>query len=139
MQRRMKNLIISNIAVLSCTVMFILITLITMRYGIGKCWTVELFHLYCPGCGGTRALHALVRLDFISVLKFNPILPVAILVYGYYNIRAFVEIKRNNEEYFKKNKFILIYVVIVVGFIYFLVRNILLLNGIDLIGDIIMS
>lgn len=117
--------------------MFIVVSLIISHFGIGKCTTVELFHLYCPGCGGTRAVFALLRLDFVSMIKYNPILPMAILVYGYYNVRAFVEIKRNNEEYFIKNKHLLIYVVIALGFVYFLVRNILLLNGIDLLGDIL--
>ena len=135
----MKNLIISNIIVALATIIFVIYSLIAMHFEIGKCWTVTLFHMYCPGCGGTRALYSLIKLDFLSVLKYNPILPMAILVYCYYNIRAFIEIKRNNEKYFQKNKFILIYVVIAIGFIYFLTRNILLLNGIDLIGDIIRS
>jgi len=27
--------------------------------------------LYCPGCGNTRALHALVHLDFVGMLNHN--------------------------------------------------------------------
>ncbi len=135
----MKNLILTNIIVAICVVGFIVISNILSYYGLAKCLTVKYFHMYCPGCGGTRALSALLRLDFLSMLKYNPILPMAIIVYLYYNIRAFIEIKRNNETYFQKNRFKLITVVIAIGFIYFMARNILLLYGIDLIGDIIQK
>lgn len=30
--------------------------------------------LYCPGCGATRALHALVHFDLVGALSMNPLL-----------------------------------------------------------------
>ncbi len=137
MQKRMKRLIITNGIVLIASILFVIISGILSRNNMWKCMTVEVYSLYCPGCGGTRALFSLLKLDLLSMLKYNPILPMAIFVYAYYNVRAFIEIKRNNEQYFAKIKYRLIYVVIALGFIYFLVRNILLLNGIDLLGDIL--
>ena len=42
-----------------------------------------LFHtvtgLYCPGCGSTRCLHALVHLDLPGAMAMNPLLVVSIL------------------------------------------------------------
>ncbi|KWS04686.1 putative membrane protein [Lysobacter capsici AZ78] len=35
--------------------------------------------LYCPGCGITRALHALVHGDIAQMLAMNALLPVAML------------------------------------------------------------
>ena len=137
MKERMKRLIKANIWVLACVILFIIITGILTHLNMGQCTTVKYFGLYCPGCGGTRALRSLLRLDFVSMLRYNPILPISIILYAYYNIRAFVEIKRNNEEYFKKEKYSLIIVVAIIALIYFIIRNVLLLNGIDLIGDII--
>lgn len=36
--------------------------------------------LYCPGCGNTRALHALVHLDFPGVLENNILFPVTFFI-----------------------------------------------------------
>ncbi|HVJ39165.1 MAG TPA: DUF2752 domain-containing protein [Stenotrophomonas sp.] len=33
---------------------------------------------YCPGCGMTRALHALVHLDLVTALRMNPLLIVGL-------------------------------------------------------------
>ena len=35
--------------------------------------------LYCPGCGSTRCLHALVHLDLPGAMAMNPLLVVSIL------------------------------------------------------------
>lgn len=42
------------------------------------CGIHSLTGLYCAGCGGTRALHSLLRLDIVSALKNN--LPVVLLM-----------------------------------------------------------
>lgn len=34
--------------------------------------------LYCPGCGATRALHALAHLDLAGALAMNPLLVLAL-------------------------------------------------------------
>jgi hypothetical protein len=35
--------------------------------------------LYCPGCGTTRALHALVHGDLVGMLAMNPLLPLVLV------------------------------------------------------------
>jgi len=39
--------------------------------------------LYCPGCGNTRALHALVHLDFIGMLNYNFLFPFVFIILGW--------------------------------------------------------
>lgn len=39
-------------------------------FGI-TCVFLELFGIPCPGCGMTRALRALVRLDFLQAMRHN--------------------------------------------------------------------
>ena len=36
--------------------------------------------LYCPGCGNTRALHALTHLDILGMLDFNLLFPFLFLI-----------------------------------------------------------
>lgn len=47
------------------------------RYALGKptisaCWFYSNFHVYCPGCGGTRALIALLHGQFLRSLYYHP-------------------------------------------------------------------
>jgi hypothetical protein len=40
-----------------------------------QCGFARLLHIPCPGCGTTRAVWALLRLDPIGALRFNPLAP----------------------------------------------------------------
>lgn len=44
-----------------------------------RCPFAETFHVPCPGCGSTRAVRALLHLDFAAAVHFNPVAP---LVFG---------------------------------------------------------
>lgn len=37
--------------------------------------------LYCPGCGGSRAVIALARFDIVNSFKKNAVVPVSIILY----------------------------------------------------------
>jgi len=41
------------------------------------CWFYRNFHIYCPGCGGTRALMALFQGHVIQSLYYHPAVPFA--------------------------------------------------------------
>ena len=44
------------------------------------CFFKEVTHLYCPACGGTRAVKALLRLDLKASLFCNPIVLYGVLM-----------------------------------------------------------
>ncbi|MER7133796.1 DUF2752 domain-containing protein [Streptosporangium saharense] len=50
------------------------------------CPFLTLTGLYCPGCGGLRAVHALTHGDPVTALGFNPLvvvmIPVVVLLWG---------------------------------------------------------
>jgi hypothetical protein len=53
--------------------------------GSVPCGFAELFHVPCPGCGSTRAVHALLRGDLAGVLHtnpFGPVLAALVLAFG---------------------------------------------------------
>ncbi|GHH62176.1 membrane protein [Streptosporangium violaceochromogenes] len=56
------------------------------------CPFLALTGLYCPGCGGLRAVHALAHGDLVAALGFNPLavvmLPVVVLLWGGWVARA---------------------------------------------------
>ena len=47
---------------------------------ISVCWFYSKYHLYCPGCGCTRSLVALVRGDLLHALYYNPAVPFAVVL-----------------------------------------------------------
>ncbi|MEO6419848.1 MAG: DUF2752 domain-containing protein [Polyangiaceae bacterium] len=47
-----------------------------------RCPFAETFHVPCPGCGSTRAVRALLHLDFGAAVHFNPVAPLVFALIG---------------------------------------------------------
>ena len=137
MKKRKRNFIIINVTLIASVFCFAIISSILADTEIFKCVFLNKLHIYCPGCGGTRAVYALLRFDLLASLIYNPIVPLGALVYAYYNIRAIIAIRKKDEEYFLKRKYTLLIILAGILIAYFIIRNILLFNGIDLIGDVL--
>jgi len=50
------------------------------RFALGspsfsECWFYGNFHIYCPGCGGTRAVIALMHGRFLQSAYYHPAVP----------------------------------------------------------------
>ncbi|MBR2524594.1 MAG: DUF2752 domain-containing protein [Clostridiales bacterium] len=102
------------------------------------CYMFSHYHLYCPSCGGTRALKLLASGRIISSLLSNPIpLYAAGIV-----MRIWITLIINN--FFRKNKtkfsaFTVpeIWAIPAVIFLFFVLRNVFLVSfGIDYLGDL---
>lgn len=57
------------------------------------------FHIECPGCGMTRALFSLMKLDFKQAFQYHSLFPLVILCGGYYVFREYVYIGRKREQF----------------------------------------
>lgn len=100
------------------------------------CIFKKALHLYCPGCGGTKALRNLVAGHIIKSILYNPLVVYLLymLVFNYLK-NIFLYIKYKECISYLNTHFIWGFLIITVGF--FIVRNLLLiLFGIDYPGEL---
>ncbi len=95
------------------------------------------FFIYCPLCGGTRAVAALLRLDLFSALKYNAFVVLMCVVILALDVWAWV-------RYFQKKEPLIIlpqwswFAFCAILLIYFILRNALMIFwGIDPTGDLV--
>ena len=56
------------------------------------CLFLSLTGLYCPGCGGTRAIRFLLQGQLIKSLLYHPLVPYTAVLGGWYLISHTVEL-----------------------------------------------
>ncbi len=96
---------------------------------IVECVFQKTFGLYCPGCGGSRALNALLRFDFPeSFIYYPPIILCALLIL-ITDLQLAVFLIKKDKKYIKINGkiFLIIPPAIILNFI---IKNLLLFFGI---------
>ena len=104
-----------------------------------KCLFPILFEMYCPGCGGTRALHALMKGNILESLYYHPfVVYVAGIIFYYFFMGIYTFWwKRDGKIYYRYSNWIL-YMAVVIILVYAIVRNVLLICcDVDWIGDIL--
>jgi hypothetical protein len=69
---------------------------------------------YCPGCGGTRAVLALLRGEILRSLFYHPVVPYAALVAGWFMITQTIE-RLSHGKWKVAMHFRMIYVYILLG------------------------
>ena len=53
------------------------------------CYIYSHFGIYCPGCGNTRALHALVHGHIPEMFGYNLLFPFAVIILAWYFLVGF--------------------------------------------------
>ena len=88
-----------------------------------KCPIHEIFHVYCPGCGLTRMLLSLLKLDFYQAFRYNPLLfillPFAIFLF----IENIYSEYKKKKSIFKRIPNYIWYILIMILLTYGVVRN----------------
>ena len=134
----LRDFIIINIAS-GGAVLVMLAVMMLQRYGIlpsMPCAVHELFHVYCPGCGGTRALFELFHGNIIGSLYCNPAVFLGMILILYYEIGAIITIIKNNGKCYYYQKGLLIYGYLIIIMLFTVVRDFMLVGmEIDLLGD----
>ena len=96
--------------------------------------------IYCPGCGITRAVRSLIRLDVLSSLKYNPSALVLAFTAAYYEVRAIMAAACADKTVLMKSRtYPLIILAVTVLLVFFVRNSLLLFFGIDTTGDFIQK
>lgn len=120
--KNIKNKII-NLVIIVTLVLGIYFYLFN-KYGIGiPCVFHVLTGYYCPGCGMTRAILSIIKLDFYQAIRYNALSPM-LLALGILYLINFIQ-----NSFFKKKKELVINKQIILCFliitlIYGVLRNI---------------
>lgn len=81
--------------------------------------------LYCPGCGASRAIRALLHLEFYQALRYNAVLTVSAPLLGAYFIALAVSYLRfGKDKVSEKIPQAPLYVLIAIFLLYGILRNI---------------
>ena len=85
----------------------------------------EIFHLYCPGCGGTRAFYYFVHGNVWQSLIHNPFVSYTLVLYSVFMINTFLCRHTKKVGFVGFPITILIYVAIGILFGQWIVRNVI--------------
>lgn len=132
-------LLLGNAALLIASVIYARLTAEAISAGseMIPCYFKDTFKLYCPGCGSSRALVALFRLDFLRAVIFSPGLVTLLLIVIYADLLLLMTAVKNDASYILSFRFSAVVILIVAIVLSFVLKNLLLYGfGIDLIGDI---
>lgn len=95
------------------------------------------FFIYCPMCGGTRAVAALVRFDFLAAWNYNAFVVLLAFVVLAFDVWAWVRYAQKKEPLIVLPKWS--WIVLAVSLLtFFILRNVLMIFfGIDPTGDLV--
>ncbi len=98
-----------------------------LAYGDRTCAVLQAVHIYCPGCGGTRAFDAFVHFHYLKSIRFNCAVPYGMVAYFVFMINTFLERRLQRRLIPKLSPFVLLYVGLGILLLQWVVRNVLLL------------
>lgn len=108
------------------TIIFIIISIgyyfLNLKFSFSiPCIFHKLTGFYCPGCGITRMIFAMLRFDFYQAFRFNPFIFLLLIVYSVYLfIYIIVKVKLKKELIIPRY---LYYVLLVITIIFGILRN----------------
>jgi hypothetical protein len=87
-----------------------------------ECPIHHYLHIYCPGCGSTRMIIALLHLDIYQAFRYNPFMFILFILIGLYGVFAFI--------YYLKKKVLILpgkyigIIIVILAFTFMVLRNI---------------
>lgn len=73
--------------ILFCIILLFVYFIIYELLGFSiPCLFHKITNLYCPGCGVTRLLFSLLKLDFYQAFRYNPLIFILLILYIIYKL-----------------------------------------------------
>ena len=132
--------LIFNIALLIFAACYAHFTAAAIEEGreLVSCYMKHSLGIYCPGCGGSRAVIALFRLDIIASVRYNPLPLIMLLIILYADALALISVVKGSYYPIKSFNLNILIIIPVAAILFFFLRLYLVFGlGIDYIGDIL--
>lgn len=136
-RRFLRYYLVLHTAVLAVSVLVLMTLRLPIFRLIGICPIKTLLRIYCPFCGGTRAVGELLSGNILSSLRLYPILPVYIATVLYFECYAVRALVTRDTAVMKRARPAVLFIPAAVTLVFFLLRNVLLFLGIDPIGELL--
>lgn len=133
-----KIYLLVHIALLAAILAFPLYRAVAQRIStvFTGCLIHDRFFLYCPLCGGTRAVSSLLRLEIAEAFSYNAFVVLLVIVAIGLDVWAFVRLLRGHTNLLPLPGWIWI-VFAVLLILYGVLRNYLMIaRGVDPVGDL---
>jgi hypothetical protein len=103
-----------------------------------ECMMRHYLGLYCPGCGGTRAVVTLLQGDIRSSLHFHPVILYTVILYLWFMISNTIQIASKGKIAIGlKYRNLYVYIALVIVLINWIFKNYMLIRyGITLTGGL---
>lgn len=122
-------------ACLAFLLLFFYVTDFSFTNYMYACLLHTLTGLYCPGCGGTRAILFLLHGDFLRSFLYHPLVPYAAIVYGWFMISQSIQrLSRNRIRIGMHYRDIYLWIALILLIANFVIKNLLLIWHIDLLS-----
>lgn len=124
-----KDFIVVNILVgIAVLLMFLFMLLQRIEVIPGMpCIIHDVMHIYCPGCGGTRAIFALLHGHVLESVYYNPAVVMGFVLALHYELGVGITLKKKNGKRYYCTSLVPLIICGIVLVIFTVVRNYLLL------------
>lgn len=134
-----KKYIISLIILFMLISFFMLYLKIIPRFKLlfPDCMFKSVLHIYCPGCGGTRAILSFFKLRIIDAFFYNPFVSCIVICISFFYIKIGILLIKNKGTAEYDINLIWLWSTLIFLLIFFVVRNLLLIfAGVDYLGEL---
>lgn len=109
---------LSILIITTCMMLLIVIS----NYLNYRCFWEKYFNITCAGCGVTRMILSILKLDYYQAFRYNPLFFIFVILFLIYMIYVLICILFDKKIFIPDYKIAIVFVIIIL--IYMVLRNI---------------